>query len=125
MGNIRTLIVDDSPSFRETLQTYLDEQPGIELVGVAENGEECLGIVARQQIDVVIMDARMPGLDGPQTTQKLKQDHPGIKVIICTIWAEQEARDYAAEAGADDYFVKGDKTSVLLGKIFSVLRTSS
>ena len=120
MDKIKTLVVDDSPSFIESIKCYLQDQPEIEVVGFLESGAECYEFIDKNPVDLVIMDARMSGLDGPQTTEKLKKKHPDIKVIICTIWAEKNVRNYAFQAGADDYFIKGEPLSDLLQKIHSL-----
>ena len=117
MKKIKTLVVDDSHPFRESIKVFLQEQPEIELVGLVESGEKCLEFVNQNSVDLVIMDARMSGMDGPETTETLKKKHPDIKVIICTIWAEKEARDYAPQSGALYYFIKGEPLSSLLKKI--------
>lgn len=120
MEKIKTLVVDDSPSFRETMKVYLQEQLEIELVGLLGSGTECLEFVNQNIVDLVIMDARMSDLDGLETTKILKKEHPNIKVIICTICAEKEAQKYALQSGTDDYFIKAEPLSELLQKIHSL-----
>jgi DNA-binding NarL/FixJ family response regulator len=117
---IKTLIVDDNAFFRETAKMFLEEQEKIELIGCVNSGSECLNFVDKNPPDLILMDARMSGLDGPQTTQKLKEKYPNIKVTICTIWAEKEAHNYAIQSGADDFFVKGNPLSALLQKIYAL-----
>lgn len=120
MRKIKTLVVDDSSAFREAIKVYLQEQPEIELIGLVESGVGCLKFLSQNSADLVLMDVRMSGLDGPETTENLKKKHPDIKVIICTIWEEKEVRNYAMQAGIDDYFVKGEPLSSLLQKIHSL-----
>lgn len=118
MGNkVKAAIVDDSARFREALKIHLDQDSSLELVGLFESGETFLKYARRHPVDIVIMDARMPGLDGAQTTRKLKRKHAKTKVIICTILEDSEAKFFAEQAGADDYFVKGEPIASLFGKI--------
>ncbi len=117
---IKTLVVDDSARFRETIQIFLHDQSEIMLVGSVSSGAECLNLLDKNPADLVIMDARMSGLDGPETTRKLKEKYHHVKVIICTVWAEEEACKYALQSGADDYFVKGEPLSDLMSKIHAL-----
>lgn len=119
-NRIRTLVVDDSNLFREAIKFYLEAQKDIDLIELVDSGKQCLEFINKHNLDLIIMDVRMSGMDGPETTRELKKNHPNIKVIICTVWADQEARSYASRSGADDYFVKGEPLSVLLRKIKSL-----
>jgi len=114
---IRTLIVDDNAPFREAMRFFFEDQPDIELVGMLSEATKCLAYVNKHPVDVVIMDARMPGVDGPEATQQLKRRYKNIKVVMCTIWDDRELKNYAKHAGADEYFVKGEPLTVLLKKI--------
>ena len=78
---IRVLVVDDQALFREALVALLTVQSGIEVVGEAANGEEAVEAVGRLRPDVVLMDLRMPVLDGVGATHRLRVDHPG-----CGCW---------------------------------------
>jgi len=120
MKRIKTLIVDDSAHFREVLKVILDKDPSIDVIGLLNSGEDCLKFVRKHKVDLVMMDARLPGLDGPQTIRKLKKQCPNIKTIICTVWPENEAKIYSKEAGAEGYFVKGEAVRILLKKIHSI-----
>lgn len=117
---IKTLVVDDSSLFREVIKSFLEAQSDIDLLEFVDSGEQCLEFVDKFDVDVIIIDVRMPGLDGPATTQQLKKNNPNTQVIICTVWGKKEARNYAIQAGADDYFVKGEPLSVLLSKIHAL-----
>lgn len=114
---IRTLVVDDNAPFREALKFFFGDQTEIELVGLLTDGTACLDYVDKHPVDVVIMDARMPGLEGPEVTQQLKAKNKRIKVIMCTIWDDKELRHYAKRVGADEYFVKGEPLNTLVKKI--------
>jgi DNA-binding NarL/FixJ family response regulator len=103
--------------FLNSIKICLEEQPEIELVGLLESGEACLEFADKNAIDVVIMDAHMPSMDGIQATQELKKKYPKIKVILCTVWDEAKAKVYAKKAGADSYFLKGKFYAELIDKI--------
>ena len=117
---IKTLVVDDSNLFCAAIKSYLEAQKDIDLIGLVDSGEKCLKFVNKHSLDLIIMDVRMSGMDGSETTRELKKNHPNLQVMICTVWAEQEARKYVIQSGADDYFVKGTSLSVLLRKIKSL-----
>lgn len=120
MKKTKVLVVDDSSFFRTAIQTFLETRSEIELVGLCESGEDCLERISELSPDVVIMDVSMPGIDGAQVSRRLKKTHPKTKIIICTIFVEKEAQDFARRASADDYFVKGQPLADLLEKILDV-----
>jgi DNA-binding NarL/FixJ family response regulator len=120
---IRTLVVDDNAPFRESIKFYLQSQPEIELVGLLGKGSECIEFVKKHEVDVVLMDARMPGLEGPEATRQLKSGHSNIRVVLCTIWDDADLRHYAKRAGADEYFVKGEPLASLIRKIHRLFKT--
>lgn len=121
MKNIKVFLVDDSIAFQSAAKTFLETEPEIEVVGCCESGEECSKLIPELCPDVVIMDVRLPGIDGPEASRQLKQSNPKLKVIICTIFEEKEAEEYAKRAKADDCFVKGAPLSLLSEKVRSLV----
>ncbi len=116
--SIRVLIVDDRPPARAGLRALLASigpvsaeagplQPNqaIEVIGEASCGEEAIEMVARCRPNVVLMDARMPGMDGISATRQIKTRWPEVRVLILTMYATH--RQEAMEAGADAYLLKG------------------
>ena len=89
--SVRVLIVDDQSLFREGLQTLLSVQEGIEVVGQASNGREAVTAVAKHRPQVVLMDVRMPVLDGVAATRVLQEEHPEVRVIMLTTFDDDAA----------------------------------
>ena len=87
---IRVLLADDQRLMREGLRTLLDLEPDISVIAEAEDGQTALDAVALDPPDVVLMDVRMPNIDGVEATRRLRDSHPGVKVIILTTFDEDE-----------------------------------
>jgi DNA-binding NarL/FixJ family response regulator len=101
---IRLLIADDCRRTRRALQALLAAHPGFEVVGEASTGDEAVARVADLQPDVVLMDVRMPGMDGIVATAYIKSRWPAIRVVIHSMAIEH--RDDALAAGADAFVAK-------------------
>lgn len=103
---IRLAVVDDHELARESLQDMLADEPDLEVVGEAANGREALSLCARLHPDLLLMDVRMPGVDGLDATREIKLRHPEISVLMVTM---HENPDYLLEAlrvGAAGYVLK-------------------
>ncbi len=103
---VRVLLADDQRLVRESLGTLLGLLDGIELVGMASDGEEALELADRHRPDVVLMDLRMPRLDGIDATRRLRERRPEIGVIALTTYADDESVLGALRAGARGYLTK-------------------
>ena len=103
---IRILLVDDQRLMREGLRILLELEPDLEIVGEAENGEAALDIYATLEPDVVLMDVRMPGMDGVEATWRLRERWPGARVIILTTFDDDEYVFEGLRAGAQGYLLK-------------------
>src|SRR5947209_8569901 len=103
---IRVLIADDQTLIREGLEMLLDLSPGVEVVGVAADGDEAVRLVAGSRPDVVLMDLRMPRCDGVEATRRIVRDHPSTRVVVLTTYADDESIFGALEAGAMGYLTK-------------------
>ncbi len=110
---ITVLIIDDHQVVRLGIQTFLTRQPDISVIGEAGSGEEALRLAADQVPDVVLMDLIMPGMDGVETTRRLKQISPESQVIILTSYHEDEHIFPAIRAGALSYLLKDVGTADL------------
>ncbi len=104
---IRVLVADDQTVVREGLVMLLSLSAGIEVVGGAADGEEALQLVAERQPDVVLMDLRMPRLDGIEATQRITRAFPATRVVVLTTYADDISIFGALEAGALGYLTKG------------------
>jgi len=94
----RVLVVDDSRTFAESVDRLLAEDPRIEVVGIAEDGDEAIGLAERLQPDLVLMDIEMPRLDGVAATRAIRERCPDARVVILT--GRQERADEISSAGA-------------------------
>jgi DNA-binding NarL/FixJ family response regulator len=106
MPPLRVVLADDQVLFREGLRALLATQPSIEVVGEAENGEQVLRIVTEQHPDVVLMDVRMPIMDGVAATRRLKSDHANLQIILLTTFDDDEYVFEGLRAGAIGYLLK-------------------
>ena len=118
---IRILIVDDQALFREGLRTLLSVQPDFEIVGEAGNGEEGLKMAVQTRPDVVLMDLRMPLMDGVKTTERIKSSLPACRVIVLTTFDDDELVFDGLRAGAIGYLLK----DVSSNKLFDAIRAAS
>lgn len=118
----KIMIVDDNSNARKALKAYLSQQRGLEVTAEASNGQEAIQNIKSQIPDVILMDMRMPVMDGTRATQIVKSEWPDIKVIILTIYADLQAE--AASAGADDFLVKGCPMEDLTGSIHKLFHFS-
>jgi DNA-binding NarL/FixJ family response regulator len=103
---IRVLIADDQTLVREGLVTLLGLIPGIEVAGVARDGEEAVRLAGEVRPDVVLMDLRMPRLDGVEATRRLTGSEPATRVVVLTTYADDESIFAALQAGASGYLTK-------------------
>ncbi|MCA9872325.1 MAG: response regulator transcription factor [Anaerolineales bacterium] len=103
---IRTLLVDDQALFREGLRTLLSVWPDLEVVGEAGNGQEALDLAPQVRPDVVLMDLRMPVLDGVAATRRLLEAMPQVKVIVLTTFDDDDHVFDGLRAGAVGYLLK-------------------
>lgn len=103
---VRVLVVDDHPVVRTGLRGMLAVDTAIEVVGEAGSGEEALAMLQRDLPDVVLMDLRMPGMDGVAATTRITEQHPGVRVIVVTTYDTDTDILRAVEAGATGYLLK-------------------
>lgn len=103
---IKVLIIDDHAMVRRGLSTFLKVRPELDLVGEGSNGEEALLLCQTLQPDVVLMDLKMPGMDGVTATRIITEKHPNIRVIVLTSFQEEDLIRKALGAGAISYLLK-------------------
>ncbi|QCQ21510.1 response regulator [Desulfoglaeba alkanexedens] len=115
MEAIRVLLVDDEAEFLETLVKRLKKRR-VDVQGV-RSGEEALDLIRRQPVDVVVLDVKMPGMDGIQTLKAIKSMNPLVEVIMLTGHASVEVAIQGMELGAFDYLMKPMDIDELLYKV--------
>jgi DNA-binding NarL/FixJ family response regulator len=103
---MRVLIVDDQRVIREGLATIVAAFPDTEIVGLAADGAEAVELVAADEPDVVLMDLRMPRMDGVEATRLIRERHPTVRVVVLTTFADDESVVAALTAGASGYLTK-------------------
>jgi two-component system nitrate/nitrite response regulator NarL len=114
---IRVLIVDDMPQVRVDLRVLLQISNEIEVVGEAGDGQEAIRQAEQYHPDVVIMDMEMPGLNGLQATQQIKERHLAPRVVILSVHSEKDDIERAFQAGADAFVQKGSSYITLIESI--------
>src|SRR5574339_1222036 len=112
--SIRVLIADDHVFYREGVRVLLGAVNEIEVVGEANNGEEAIARAVTLQPDVILMDLKMPGMNGIDATRKLHESHPKIGVLVITMFDDDDSVFAAMRAGARGYLLKdADKDEVV------------
>ena len=113
---IRVILVD-VVQVRQALRERLNFEPDIEVIGEAENGETALGLAARLQPDVVVLDVKMPQGDGITTARQLGAVVPGSRIVMLSLYDDPVNRARAKEAGAVAFIAKQDAETNLLAAI--------
>ena len=103
---IKVLVCDDHQLFREGVKTILNAQPTLEVVGEASDGKEAVDVAMKLNPDVVLMDISMPVLRGFEATRRLKRARPFIKVLILTVYGDEDLVTRCLDAGAEGYILK-------------------
>ena len=118
---IRVVIADDHPAVRMSFEAFLDAQDDIEVVGLGENGQDAIALVESEAPDVVVMDVRMPIVDGIEATRRIKSAAPNTRVILISAYEVPELRESGREAGADHFLFKGISGSRLVDYVRSAV----
>jgi DNA-binding NarL/FixJ family response regulator len=121
---IRVLLADDQDLVRAGLRLIIDRAPGLEVVGEAANGTDAVRLARETRADVVLMDIRMPGLDGLSATRRImaEDDLAGVKVLILTTFEVDQYVFEALRSGASGFLGKGARPEVLVEAIRTVAR---
>jgi DNA-binding NarL/FixJ family response regulator len=121
MDKVRILICDDQALIRDSLSIVLEKQEGMDVVGEAANGKEAVAAANALQPDIILMDIRMPEMDGIEATREILKKHPQIQIIVLTTFEEDELISECLSAGAAGYLLK-DMTSAELVKAIGLIR---
>jgi DNA-binding NarL/FixJ family response regulator len=117
---IRLLIVDDHPLFRRGVRLYLDVIADIQVVGEASNGEEALGLLEQNPVDVVLLDLQMPGMDGIEVTRRILAGNERTRVLILTSFGGWDRVYAALKSGAAGYVLKDAEPEELVAAVRAV-----
>ena len=118
----RVVVVDDQTVVREGLVLILGMLPGVEVVGSAVDGEQALVVVAAQRPDVVLMDLRMPRMDGVAATRRIRAEFPDTQVVVLSTYSDDDSVFAALRAGARGYLTKDAPSAELAEAIATVRR---
>lgn len=122
---IKVLIADDQELMRQSLQIILSSHADIEVVGVVKDGESVIRSIPHSKPDIILMDIRMPKMDGVQCTKIVKEKYPDIKIIILTMFDDDEYVYDALKYGASGYLLKGISMESLKEAIITVYSGSA
>ena len=114
---VRLLIADDHALVRQGLRGILEREPDIEVVGEAHNGREAVDLCRALGPNLVLMDVRMPEMDGLEATRAIKHERPEVGVLMVTMHDNQDYRREAAKAGAAGYVLKDAPRDELIGAV--------
>ncbi len=120
METIRVMLVDDHPIVRQGVRSVLANHPDIEVVGEADGASSLFANLEALKPNVILLDVRMPGPNGIEITQRLKREHPEIKIIVLSTYDEDEFLLGALRAGAEGYLLKSASAQVLASAIRQV-----
>src|SRR5216683_969089 len=118
----RVLVCDDHALFREGVKTILSYQPEFEVVGEADDGRQGVELAIRLHPDVVLMDISMPVLKGFDATRRIKKERPDVKVLILTVYDDEDMVARCLDAGASGYVLKDSPPAQLIYAIQAVSR---
>ena len=117
MSTVKLFLVDDHKMIREGLKNFLADQEGFEIVGEAENGQDCLNQLDELEVDIVLTDLNMPVMDGLELIKKIKQGKPELKVIALTMMGESQHIKQMLAEGAVGYLLKDCSEEELISAI--------
>jgi DNA-binding NarL/FixJ family response regulator len=119
--SVRVLIADDQTLFRVGLARLLEEDERVKIVGQAGDGAEAVKLAGSLKPDVVLMDLKMPNLDGIEATRQIVSAHPGVKVLLLTTFEADNHVIQALKAGASGYILKDSKPDSIVSSLLAVM----
>lgn len=121
-GVPRVVLVDDHHVYLRAIESALRRSGEVDVVGVATTGEAAVGIVGRMLPDVVLVDLRLPGMSGQETTRAIKSQYPGVEVVALTVSDDQEDLLETLRSGARGYVLKNSQPAQVLEAIHAAVR---
>lgn len=125
MDKINVMIVDDQPIVRDGLKMILEMQEDINIACMAQDGKEAIKYANNTAIDIILMDIRMPNIDGVEATKEIKQKHDKIKIIVLTTFDDDEYIFEALKNGASSYLLKDINSEEIVNAIRTVYKGGS
>jgi two-component system response regulator NreC len=125
MGKIKVLVADDHTILRQGIKSLLANEKEIEVIGEAKDGREALTIIEETLPDVILMDIAMPGLNGLEATRRIKKKFPRMKVLVLTMYTNEEYIFQILNAGANGYLVKETAFQDLISAIKAVYKNEA
>ena len=119
---LRILVAEDHPLFRKGIISLLESVPEFEVVGEAATGEEAVVHAAQLQPDVVLMDLQMPNVNGIEATRRIVQESPSVRVLVVTLFEDDDSVFMALKAGARGYVLKDADEEEMVRAIWAVGR---
>ena len=120
MSPLRILIADDHPVFRDGIRALLDAAPNTDIIAEATTGEEAVALAEQHKLDVILMDLKMPGMNGVGATRRILQTSPHIRVLAVTMFEDDASVFTAMRAGARGYVLKAASHEEILRAIRGV-----
>ena len=117
---IHIVLADDHPLFLEGLATLLKKDTDISIVGTGLDGEEVLKILADKEVDIVLTDLQMPGMDGAQLSEQIRNRHPRVKILVLSMRTDKSNVAYLMHQGASGYVFKNSERDVILKAIKTI-----
>jgi two-component system, NarL family, invasion response regulator UvrY len=124
-ARVQVMVVDDHLIFAQAVRALLEEEPRIEVVGVADTGAYALELADARVPDVALVDAVMPGWDGFEVTRRLRRAHPDLRVIVVSGVGGNQIEQDAIAAGADAFLHKGNLQEEIAATILAVAAAAS
>lgn len=125
MNPIRVMIVDDHDVVRRGLAIFLQSFDDLQLVGQASNGYEAIEVCREVTPDIILMDLKMPEMDGIAATRAIRREHPNVQVVALTSFRDDDSVQSMMDAGAIGYLMKNSSIDELARTILSVSSSSS
>lgn len=122
MGKIKLIIADDQILFLKGLRLLIKTFDTIEIIAEAKNGEELLIAIERYTPDIVLIDLKMPVMDGIEATKKIKENYPDLKIILLSMHNDESIINHIMKLGANSYLLKNEEPHILKEAIESVVK---